>query len=86
MRTRHLSPFAAAALLLVGCTDDPQPRDEPVDTLNEGTVDPNPTIDADPTPQTGNGGSIPLNDPDGTVNSAPAGEAPAPQPPPPPAP
>lgn len=87
MRARFLTILAATAILATaGCSDDPQPQNEPVDTLNRGTVDTNPTVDADPTPKSGSGGSIPLNDPDGTTNGAPAASGtPAPSPPPAPA-
>ena len=86
MKAKFLTPLAFVALLAAaGCSDDPQPQNDPADTVNEGTVDRNPTVDADPTPESGSGGSIPLNDPDGTTNGAPAGETSAPPPPPAPA-
>lgn len=62
------------SLALAGC--DGTDRNSTAST----EVEPNAIIDADPTPQTGSGGSIPLATPDGTVNGAPGEDALADQP------
>ena len=61
MRTLILG---AAALLLAACGDA---TEQPVAT----GADPAPEVEADPTPQTGTGGSVPTATPDGAPQSAP---------------